>query len=173
MTGRTAIVQPLPAHQQARRDRIVRAALQLLNRREYDQIQMRDVAAGADVALGTLYRYFTSKEHLPAGPRDAVREFMRRAIAAFVRKPQFLRLQIVLDGSTDREAAALYAQFANRYFDAFQAMLPDLPPARVQLIERAIGCVLGTMLREHAMGRVAVDEVYDVVLGTVDLVFPA
>jgi AcrR family transcriptional regulator len=183
----------LPPHQQARRDRIVQAALQLLNRGEYDQIQMRDVAAGADVALGTLYRYFSSKEHLyaavmlewmasfgrklereplPAGARDAVREFMRRAIAAFVRKPQFLRLQIVLDGSTDRDAAALHAQFANRYFDAFHAMLPDLPPARVQLIERAIGCVLATMLREHAMGRVEVNEVYDTVLGTVDLIFP-
>jgi len=194
MTAGTAIRSPaLPPHQQARRDRIVRVALQLLNRREYDQIQMRDVAAGADVALGTLYRYFASKEHLyaavmlewmasfgrklereplPAGARDAVHEFMRRTIAAFVRKPQFLRLQIVLEGSTDSEAAALYAQFANRYFDAFQGMLPDLVPARVQLVERALGCVLAAMLREHAMGRAQVDEVYGTVLGTVDLIFP-
>jgi AcrR family transcriptional regulator len=193
MAAITAIRPTLPAHQQARRDRIVRAALQLLDGGAYDQIQMRDVAARAGVALGTLYRYFTSKEHLyaavmlewmasfgrklerqplPDGPRDAVREFMRRAIAAFVCKPQFLRLQIVLEGSADREAAALYAQFANRYFDAFQAMPPDLPPARVQLVERAIGCVLGSMLREHAMGRAPVGEVYDTVLGTVDLVFP-
>ena len=193
MSG-TRAIQTLPPHQQARRDRIVLAALQLLDRGEYDQIQMRDVAAGADVALGTLYRYFASKEHLyaavmlewmasfgrklereplPAGARDAVHEFMRRAIAAFVRKPQFLRLQIVLEGSTDREAAALYAQFANRYFDAFQDMLPDLAPARVELVERALGCVLATMLREHAMGRVEVDDVYGTVLGTVDLIFPA
>lgn len=32
----------------------------------YDAVQMREVAATADVALGTLYRYFPSKEHLLA-----------------------------------------------------------------------------------------------------------
>jgi AcrR family transcriptional regulator len=30
----------------------------------FDAVQMRTVAADADVALGTLYRYFPSKEHL-------------------------------------------------------------------------------------------------------------
>src|SRR3954470_4765519 len=57
----------LPRGQQARRDRIVRAALALLEHGgEYDSIQMRDVAGEAGVALATVYRYFTSKEHLYA-----------------------------------------------------------------------------------------------------------
>jgi TetR/AcrR family transcriptional regulator, cholesterol catabolism regulator len=30
----------------------------------FDAVQMRDVAAAADVALGTVYRYFSSKERL-------------------------------------------------------------------------------------------------------------
>ena len=57
----------LPRGQQERRDRIVRAAISLLEHGgEYDAIQMRDVALEAGVALGTVYRYFTSKEHLYA-----------------------------------------------------------------------------------------------------------
>jgi AcrR family transcriptional regulator len=32
----------------------------------YDAVQMRDVAARAQVALGTIYRYFSSKDHLLA-----------------------------------------------------------------------------------------------------------
>ena len=56
----------LPRGQQERRDRIVRAAITLLEHGEYDAIQMRDVAQEAGVALATVYRYFTSKEHLYA-----------------------------------------------------------------------------------------------------------
>ncbi|WP_153347726.1 TetR/AcrR family transcriptional regulator [Nocardia aurantia] len=61
--------------QRARRARIIDAAIPLLTEREFDQIQIREVADGADVALTTVYRYFPSKEllfaphsdHLPTG----------------------------------------------------------------------------------------------------------
>ena len=52
--------------QLARRERIVAAATELLDERDYDRIQIRDVAEQADVALGTLYRYFPSKQQLYA-----------------------------------------------------------------------------------------------------------
>jgi AcrR family transcriptional regulator len=54
----------LTAAQLERRQRIVDAAIQLARAGGYDAVQMREVAASADVALGTLYRYFPSKEHL-------------------------------------------------------------------------------------------------------------
>jgi AcrR family transcriptional regulator len=54
----------LTAAQLERRQRIVDAAVQLARAGGYDAVQMREVAATADVALGTLYRYFPSKEHL-------------------------------------------------------------------------------------------------------------
>ena len=56
----------LPGYKRARRDQIVAAAMAALKEHDYDQIQMRDVADRADVALGTLYRYFSSKEHVYA-----------------------------------------------------------------------------------------------------------
>src|SRR2546423_5352817 len=50
--------------QRARRRRILRAAADLATEGGFDAVQMREVAERADVALGTLYRYFPSKIHL-------------------------------------------------------------------------------------------------------------
>jgi TetR/AcrR family transcriptional regulator, cholesterol catabolism regulator len=50
--------------QQARRRRILAAAAELATEGGFDAVQMREVADRADVALGTLYRYFPSKIHL-------------------------------------------------------------------------------------------------------------
>src|SRR3954467_5170008 len=113
----------LPRGQQERRRRIVDGAIELLAASEYEAVQMRDVAEEAGVALATIYRYFTSKEHLyaaallewasayPTQGRAAtseaatdearLRALMRRAIRAFERYPQMLRAEIVLESSHD------------------------------------------------------------------------
>jgi len=54
----------LVRNQEARRRRVIDAALRLADAGGLDAVQMRDVAAEAGVALGTVYRYFTSKERL-------------------------------------------------------------------------------------------------------------
>ena len=50
--------------QRERRQRILDAAVALAAEGGYDAVQMREVSLRAEVALGTLYRYFPSKEHL-------------------------------------------------------------------------------------------------------------
>lgn len=52
------------AAQRDRRKRILDATLALASKGGYDAVQMRAVAERADVAVGTLYRYFPSKVHL-------------------------------------------------------------------------------------------------------------
>src|SRR5579864_188100 len=52
------------AAQRERHKRILDATLALASRGGYEAVQMRSVAERADVALGTLYRYFPSKIHL-------------------------------------------------------------------------------------------------------------
>lgn len=52
------------AAQRERRRRILDATLVLASKGGYDAVQMRAVAEKADVAVGTLYRYFPSKVHL-------------------------------------------------------------------------------------------------------------
>ena len=50
--------------QRDRRKRILDATIALASQGGFDAVQMRSVAERADVALGTLYRYFPSKIHL-------------------------------------------------------------------------------------------------------------
>src|SRR3954462_11841843 len=64
VSGETAAIRSIPASQLARRERILEAAMELATEGGYDAVQMREVAERADVALGTLYRYFPSKVHL-------------------------------------------------------------------------------------------------------------
>ena len=52
------------AAQRDRRKRILDATYELAKDGGFDAVQMRAVAEQADVALGTLYRYFPSKIHL-------------------------------------------------------------------------------------------------------------
>lgn len=63
------------AAQRDRRKRIIDATLALAAKGGYDAVQMRAVAERADVALGTLYRYFPSKVHLLVS--GLAREFER------------------------------------------------------------------------------------------------
>src|SRR5271157_102936 len=60
------VARTLTRAQQARRQRVIDAAMSLALDLGYEAVQMRDVAARADVAMGTVYRYFTSKDHLLA-----------------------------------------------------------------------------------------------------------
>jgi TetR/AcrR family transcriptional regulator, cholesterol catabolism regulator len=64
MTGTAETVRTPPASQLARRERIIDAAMELATEGGYEAVQMREVADRAEVALGTLYRYFPSKVHL-------------------------------------------------------------------------------------------------------------
>ena len=59
-------VAELTEEQRDRRRRVIDAAFELGAERGYDAVQMRDVAATANVALATIYRYFSSKDHLLA-----------------------------------------------------------------------------------------------------------
>jgi AcrR family transcriptional regulator len=52
------------AAQRERRKRILDTTISLASKGGFDAVQMRAVAEQADVALGTLYRYFPSKIHL-------------------------------------------------------------------------------------------------------------
>src|SRR4051794_21765827 len=125
-------VAGLPAWQLARRQCIVEAALRALESGEYEQIQIRDIAQAAEVALGTLYRYFSSKEHLYAAvlqewaaferprrgraanlaPPERARQRVHSIIRAFERRPQFYKVHVLLQTSADPNAKALLAEFA-------------------------------------------------------------
>lgn len=63
-TARADADQGGSSAQRERRRRILDATIALASEGGFDAVQMRTVADDADVALGTLYRYFPSKIHL-------------------------------------------------------------------------------------------------------------
>lgn len=108
----TAAATRLTPGQRQRRQRILDAAVALAAEGGYDAVQMREVSLRAEVALGTLYRYFPSKEHLlvsaladqvaalharlrerpPRGDDDAERvmDVIRRSTRALQRQPRVI-----------------------------------------------------------------------------------
>jgi TetR/AcrR family transcriptional regulator, cholesterol catabolism regulator len=183
----------LSARQQERRDRIVRAALLLLENRGHDAIQMRDVAAEASVALGTVYRYFSSKDHLfqavllqwaeslrrnvdhhplPAtDPREGLRDLALRVLRAFERRPQFLPL--ILNPTDDPQALALHIEFNAHTGDTFMAPLVDLDPDLALDIMYTIKAVTIGALRQWSHREITMAEARRRVIAAVDLVFGA
>ena len=123
----------LSRSQVERRQRILDAATMLASKGGYEAVQMRDVAERADVALGTLYRYFPSKVHLlvtimheqthqltqrlerrpPKGvtAADRVLEVLSRATRALQRDPQLadaiIRALMFADASAAAEVNAV------------------------------------------------------------------
>ncbi|WP_457206111.1 TetR family transcriptional regulator [Nocardioides sp. P5_C9_2] len=75
---------PTSPVQRERRTRILDATIALASRGGFEAVQMRAVAEQADVALGTLYRYFPSKIHLLVSA--LAREF-ERADASMASNP--------------------------------------------------------------------------------------
>ena len=185
----------LPPGQQERRERIVQAAMSLLERGEYDAIQMRDVAQAAGVALATIYRYFTSKEHLyaaallawaadyprgraPGGSGRAtaeaqLRALMRRAVRAFEHYPQMMRVEIVIESSPDPNARALFDQFASRNVGTLKRALSSTAPETAAAIVETVNSVLVTRLRSWALGRATIRDVDRSVQRTLDLIWAA
>ena len=183
----------LPTGQQERRERIIQAAISLLERGEYDAIQMRDVAREAGVALATLYRYFTSKEHLYAAalldwasdfPRARpaagngsatgeaqLRALMRRAVRAFEHYPQMMRVEIVLESSTDPNARSLFDQFAGNNRRALMDALSSTDTDTASAIVETVNSVMVTRLRSWALGRGTIQDVDRSVQRTLDLIF--
>jgi TetR/AcrR family transcriptional regulator, cholesterol catabolism regulator len=73
-------VATLTPNQAARRRRVIEAAMKLAAEGGYDAVQMRDVASEAGVALGTIYRYFASKDHLLAACQVEWAEEIQRRV---------------------------------------------------------------------------------------------
>lgn len=168
------------------------AALDLLEHHEYDQIQVRDVAEHADVALGTLYRYFSSKEHLysavllewskPVRARDSevdealdadrLVNFLHRAVRAFERRPQMLRAQIAIESTTDDNARANFYNFGFRHHSEMSSTIRDAPPNKAEAIIETTNSVLATQLRYWALGLCSIDHVKAALDRTVRLIYP-
>jgi AcrR family transcriptional regulator len=180
--------------QQARRQRVLDAGLALLRERDYDKVQMKDVAEAADVALGTLYHYFSSKERLFAevlvawastlragisrnplrGRSDRARmiEVFHRSVRAFQRQPQLARLVATLETSSDPAAAQFLDRLGGATTDTYASAMHHVEPERAVAIVRVIDAVLASGLRSWVAGRMPIAEVNDRLTEAITLLVP-
>ncbi len=188
---------PAPAllteKQLARRQRVIDAGLELLESRDYDRIQVKDVAERAGVALGTLYHYFSSKEHLFAEilvqwaatlrtnitrhplrgstPADRLTESLQRSVRAFEWQPQLAKLVVTLETSSDPFAAEILHRLQVTTRGIYLELLDGVEPAHADAIVHVTDAVLDAGLRTWVAGRIPITEVSDRLTEAVGLLF--
>ncbi|WP_182358118.1 TetR/AcrR family transcriptional regulator [Tomitella gaofuii] len=188
----------LPAHQRARWGAIVAAAGALLA--EGDEaaaaVQIRDVAARAGVALGTLYRYFPSKEQLyavvlrewsaadaqarsgdagadAAAAGERLRARLHHSVRRFEAYPAYLRLHYALQQSDDPVVRRILDQFSAQVVDSYREQVPELPPAERDDVVVMASALLVHQLALYSQGRQRIEEVHRLVDRFVEIVFAA
>src|SRR5438270_11471977 len=134
-------------NQAARRQRVIEAAMALATEGGYEAVQMRDVAASADVALGTLYRYFPSKDHLLIAALD---DWIRSLDGRLVQKPP--RGTNAADRVVDVvRRATRTLERAPRLAAALVTALSSADPA-VAESKQAVGNILGARIKRAMDG---------------------
>ncbi len=174
----------LTKSQAARRERVLRSSLELGSTGGYDAVQMRDVATTAGVALGTIYRYFSSKDHLlaaamvewthdlerrvgqrpPKGDTTAERvvDVLRRATRSMEKEPQLSEAVVTALLSPDRGAAACQEEVsASMTRILSQALGDDFDPSLQTQITRTLGHVWFSALIGWVNGWSGMEKVAD------------
>ena len=161
--GPTARGGTRAAETAARKQRLLSAATSLAAEGGYDAVQMRDVASRAEVALGTLYRHYSSKDQLllaalahqattlrerldqrpprGEGPAERVADVLRRATRALERQPRVTHAMVTAMSVSDDTAAPLKHEIN----DTLRAIIVDAvdgtPVAELDDIVRVLGSV--------------------------------
>jgi AcrR family transcriptional regulator len=176
--------ESLTEKQSARRRRVLDAAMELATEGGYEAVQMRDVAARADVALGTLYRYFSSKDQLLAAVRadwtsalearlarhplegdtraERVIDFLTRATRPLERRPR-LAEALVLSVATRDPHAAAYQREVSSWMDRIVVeALCDLPTAQAHAVREVLAHVWNSVLLAWVNGHIEPQRMHEI-----------
>lgn len=165
----------LTGAQAARRQRVIDAAMELGAEGGYDAVQMRDVAARAQVAMGTVYRYFSSKDHVLAAalagwalalegrlaqapPRgdtsvERVVDVLRRAVRGIDRQPRMMAAMVSAVSSLDPGAVASQHELDATMERIIRRAIGEPEPAEVTDIIRILEHVWFSSLLSWMNGR--------------------
>lgn len=175
--------QDLTVSQAARRQRVIDAALALGSEGGYEAVQMRDVARTAGVALGTIYRYFTSKDHLLAAAMvdwssdlerriaqrrptngstaDAVVDVIRKATRPMERDPRLAAAMVQAGASNEPSVAACQQQTTDTIERVLTAAMDGTEPDRKVRAARVLTHVWNSSILRWANGSEAVGQIGD------------
>ena len=176
-------VEAMTSRQLVRRAQLIEAVIDLVREVGPGVIQMRDVAERSGIALGTVYRYFSSKEHLLAValcdwqerltrrmlmPRagdeaeisedltERVLSYTRKEIRGFARNPRIAELMVQVTVSSDPYARDAIARMGVSNGQVMDKLLEGVAPERAEPIKIALGAVLMNGLMYWVTGRLTV-----------------
>jgi AcrR family transcriptional regulator len=179
MSPVTASEKPAPStrekKQAERRGRVIEAAMVLAGEGGYDAVHMRDVSARADVAMGTIYRYFSSKDELlaaslvtwikilrnrlsertPRGstPAERLADTLTAATRVSDRAMPLMKALISATSSTDPAVAPHRAEVNRLMGEIITKGMSDVPPeVDVEGIRRVIGHVWSSSINQWVGG---------------------
>src|SRR6202044_2749586 len=142
----------MTSRQLIRRAKILEAVIDLIADVGAEAVQMRDVAQRSGVALATVYRYFSSKDHLLAAaledwqkrltrrilpsrgaradqdPLPGLLDCLRRPHRAFYRNPEMTVMMLQTTRSTAPEAKAAIDQMNRTNAEMFNSLLDGVAP---------------------------------------------
>ncbi len=188
------VPRTLTRAQQARRQRVIDAAMSLGLGGGYEAVQMRDVAARADVAMGTVYRYFTSKDHLLAAalvhwveqldarlaqlpaqgatPAERVIDALDRALRSMGRQPQLAAAVFTTLASPDPAAIQCQQQVSLVMEGIITRAIGVPPPPDVSDRARILGHVWYSALVGWVNGWSSMSRVHDELAVAIGLLLP-
>jgi AcrR family transcriptional regulator len=169
------------AERNERRRRIIDAAFELGAERGYEAVQMRDVSATANVSLATIYRYFSSKDHLlaaamtewtaklqarvakspPRGatPAEQLTDVLERACRAMARQPKLSAALVRALSSPDPGVQQSATAVQHQIESMAAGILVDVDPRVRSDVMAVLGHVWYSALVAWANGRIDFDAV--------------
>jgi AcrR family transcriptional regulator len=195
-SGTPLPVEAMTSRQLVRRAKLLEAVIELVREVGPGAVQVRDVAERSGTALGTVYRYFGSKEHLLATalcdwqerltrrvlmPRageeafegdltERVLSYVRKEIRGFARNPKIAELMVQVNVSSDPYARDALARMSSMDDQVMAKLLAGVAPGRAEAIKVALGSVLMNCLTHWVAGRSTLAEMTDQIESVTKLV---
>ena len=177
-------VEAMTSRQLVRRAKLIEAVIDLVREVGPSAVQVRDVADRSGTALGTVYRYFGSKEHLLATalcdwqerltrrvliPRageeaeagdltERVLSYVRKEIRGFSRNPRIAELMVAVHVSSDPYSRDALARMSTMNDQVMDKLLAGVAPERAEAIKYALGSILMNSLTYWVTGRITLAE---------------
>jgi AcrR family transcriptional regulator len=173
--------RPPTKRQVERRNRILATAAELAAQGGYEAVQMRTLAERSGVALGTIYKYFDSKDQVlvrvvgastrelvdrlgsvaAAGstPADQVVDVFRRAHRWMNERPKLVAASLQALNATAELTPATGAIVTERLADVYVPALQKIEPERLDRIVRTLHYAWRTLMRDWVRGLITIDEV--------------
>lgn len=167
-------VEEMSSSQLLKRDRILDAVIRLVDREGVDAVSVRNVAAESGVALGTIYRFFSTKEHIFAAAitrwgeplvertplladmeplDDLLTATVRRGTLAYLRHPNLLALMVQSAVSVDPYVSEIMSELRRTTRIALLRSMPKPDGSGAYTLTELVQSIWWDLLTQWYVGR--------------------